>query len=375
MWRNKEENRRRFYDELRKWQRSAAAQEAPRYIVNDSAGWRQVAFIENRRVWSLVSETSYSIQGGKFPAKILRFGIQPEAQYFLTFDREWDGATTDLVMDVTLKCFACRNQRPPSNRVSPNRINSLRNEELCRECHGERRWHYQSSTRRRGRVSSHLLAKSRRIDTVFSKHALLDSQVPPEALIHAATNGSQGDRMLVAFNHHCPVDFLEGVLAFDDDEHVRAAVASQAHRVRREIVELLCDDRSATVRAAMAVHAGYAIPYELIAGLTRDSSPTVRAAAATNNWLPDHIARQMLDENLGEESKSVREVLASSYAIDVNSELRKLTRNFDDLFPLMFDKLLARDDLTEETLDEIAAHTHLQVLHDRINRYRWNEIR
>jgi hypothetical protein len=368
VWQTECDNTANQFDEGKaRWQRYVVEIGAPQFIINDDSGWAEVSRVPNNQVWSLITEDSYPGYAFKGSAELLRFGIERSARYFLVFDRAWQGPTANVVMSFTHRCTSCRPQPLAGRRNETRQVPAQR---TCQRCQGQHRWTYRSAPAVRQRLSNNLPENWKNLTTKFSKYVLVDALTSEDALIHAATHGTMGDRVLVACNTACPAEFLNSVLAKDPDGDVRRAVAIRAHtNVTSETLAALCGDPDESVRASMALQRTAIVGTSSLQKFAQDVSATVRSNVVRNTDTPDDTVRALLESSGGVESKIVREALSRHLAIDPNKNLRFLTREFQDLFPNMIFGLLDRPDLTSHTIDEIRQHTETSVLQKRLDAY------
>jgi hypothetical protein len=339
----------RFAEEKISWDRSADELGHPKYVVNNLTGWRTVATIPDNQVWSYVFEQNYYQRDPKGQAGFLSFGINRAAEYFLVFDEPWSGGVSDVILSFRKTCRDCS---------SPHRWTSPDSPEPCSSCDGEHEIIYPGMSRQRGTSDWRLPTNLRSASTVYSKDVLLDLGTPSDLLITLAQRGNVNDRTLVAWHPSCSVEFLNDVLARDSQEEVRMGVARRAHKgLRPNLIRALCEDESENVRSIMASHNPVVVGEEVFGEFAYDRSVKVRTGLAQNSLVTDEAVRVLLRGAESEECKPIREALAHHPAIDANAELLFLTRNFEDLFSLMFYELLSRPDLTDSTLAALKAHT------------------
>lgn len=332
------------------WARTADELGNPRFVLNGELGWRTVSLVPRNQVWSYIYDLNY--QGGpKGPTGFLRFGIFRDAQYFLVFDEAWTGELRDVVLTYQRSCDDCSKRR---ERSSLDNLES----EACRRCQGQHEWNYPRSTRRHTNPLRDLPRNWREMNTTFAPDVLWDRRVPSEVLIAAAQRGNVKDRVVAATHPNTPEWFLNEILSMDTESEVRDAVAFRAHLgLTEETIRNLCRDESEQVRSTMARHRAGVIGVNAFGKFVDDPSAKVRAKLAENSNVPDDVKTALLSGAGSEECKPIREALAGNLAINANELLRFLTRDFEDLFPVMFYELLARPDLTPETIRAIREHT------------------
>lgn len=349
-----------------RWAKSAAELGNPRFIINDPRGWQAVSLVPQTRAWSYIFDENYS-GDPKGATGFLTFGISRQAEYFLVFDEAWRGETRNVVLSYRR---VCQCQRIPLR----NTINESQ-PELCRNCGGEHEWTYPQGSSQRRLPPESWPSDWRSLSTTFSIEVLRDPDATDLVLTNAAQKGNVDDRLLVALHPNCPQDLLNGHLAIDSQAEVRAAVGFRAQRgVSQEVIAALCADGDGRVRAMMARHRPQVIGHNARAVFASDVSPLVRTNLALNSDVPDDVVMTMLQDSSSAECKNLREALVRHPAIDANANLGLLTRSFEDLFPNMFYELLARKDLTLETLAEIRSRirpddTRLRAIVDGYDTY------
>jgi hypothetical protein len=332
------------------WAQTADELGNPRFLLNDQRGWHTVSLVPKNQVWSYIYDHNY--QGNpKGPTGFLRFGTYSEAQYFLVFDEAWTGEVRDTVLSYRRTCKECKEQ-PGRSQLSNLQLGP------CERCNGQREWIYPRSTRRQTIPIRDLPRDWREMNTTFAPEVLWDRRVPSEVLIVAAQRGNVKDRVVAAMHPGTPESFLNETLATDTESEVRNAVALRAHQgLTPDTIKNLCRDESDQVRSTMARHRVRVIGESACRAFVEDSSVLVRTRLAANLDVPNDIKVALLPGAGGAECKSIREVLAGNPAINANEKLRFLTRDFEDLFSVMFYELLARPDLTPETIRAIREHT------------------
>jgi len=332
------------------WDRTADELGNPRFVLNGKRGWRTVSLVPKNQVWSYVYDHNY-LGNPKGPTGFLRFGIFSEAQYFLVFDEAWNGEVRDVVLTYQRTCRNC------SKRPERFPLENLQSDP-CGHCKGQHEWNYPRSMRRHTIPLRDLPRNWREMNSTFAPDVLWDRRVPSEVLIAAAQRGNVKDRVVAALHPNTPEWFLNETLAMDTESEVRDAVALRSHRgLTEETIRNLCRDESEQVRSTMARHRAEVIGVNAFGEFVDDPSVKVRTKLAENSNVPDDVKTALLSGAGSEECKPIREALAGNLAINVNDLLRFLTRDFEDLFSVMFYELLARPDLTPETIRAIREHT------------------
>jgi hypothetical protein len=332
-----------------RWSTTANELGRPGFVLNDREGWRTVSIIPRDRVWSYVFDPHY-LGDPKGPTGYLKFGIHRNAQHFLVFDLPWHGEVSDVVISYRRTCKQCssRNQKFPLND---------RQSENCQSCDGFHEWEYPLEKRAHHLPLRNMPESWQSLSPTFSTDVLRDPKTSGGTLVAAAQRGNMDDRIFVASHPKCPDFFLNENLASDPQFEVRRVVALRAHKgVNAEVVAALCRDESEEVRAVMACHRAEVVGTEAHVRFASDPSVLVRTKLALNFDVPNNIVLSLLAGSGSPECKSLREALAGHPAIDANANLVHLTRNFEDLFPTMFYELLARNDLSPETLSAIRSH-------------------
>jgi hypothetical protein len=358
-WQNENERYAHRFDAAKKrWSKSASEVGSPRFVINDSRGWQEVSLVPSNQVWSYVFEENF-LGEPKGPTGFLTFGVKRSAQHFLVFDAAWNGDMDNVVLSYRRVCDCRRN-------LERTRIGDPRPGQ-CRTCGNRVEWIYPAEKIHRS------LPRGRQVlPTTFSLDVLYDPDATEVVLLNAAERGNVYDRQLVARHPNCPSTLLNDRLAADPQAKVREAVAFRSNNgVRREVIAALCEDVAEEIRATMARHSLQVIGQGARVMFASDASPLVRTAIALNSDVPDDMVVTMLQDSGSPECKSLREALSRHPAVDVNSNLNLLTRNFLDLFPNMFYELLSRGDLTPLTLTEIRNNISPEDtrLREKVNSY------